>query len=206
KQDSLMSGNIGPRLFLLGSGAPADTGATNSIGFKFQTASELYFQLGPVTASATFPTNLPANTWLFLAAAFDGANISLYLGSETDSAALSSTTAAVTNVNCGACSALYIGNRQNLQRSFDGWIDDVRFYTGIGDASFVETVRLQAITPPAISIQRAGSNLTLVWAAGTLQSATNLLGAWSDSTNVSSPYTFQPTASQRFYRLRSPGS
>src|SRR5437773_848029 len=80
KQDSLMPGNIGPRLFLLGAGAPADTGATNSIGFKFQTASQLYFQLGSVTASAAFPANLPANTWLFLAATFDGANISLYLG------------------------------------------------------------------------------------------------------------------------------
>src|SRR5439155_4031595 len=197
KQDSLMSGNIGPRLFLLGSGAPADTGATNSIGFKFQTASELYFQLGPVTASATFPTNLPANTWLFLAAAFDGASISLYQGSETGSAALVSTTAAVTNVNCGACSALYIGNRQNLQRSFDGWIDDVRFYTGIGDASFVETVRLQAITPPAISIQRSGVKLTLTWAVGTLQSATNLAGEWSDRSGTTSPYSTAPVVPQQ---------
>src|SRR5205085_4220152 len=58
KQDSLMPGNIGPRLFLLGAGAPADTGATNSVGFKFQTASQLYFQLGAFTASATFSTNL----------------------------------------------------------------------------------------------------------------------------------------------------
>ena len=143
-------------------------------------------------------------TWLFLAATYDGANISIYLGSETTSAALISSTSAITNVNFRGSGALYIGNRQNLQRSFDGWIDDVRFYTGIGDASFVETVRLQAIRPPAISIQRSGSNLSLVWAAGTLQSATNLVGPWSDSTNVSSPYTFQPTASQRFYRLRSP--
>ena len=204
KQDSLMSGNTGARLFALGDPPPADTGATNSIGFKFQTASQLYFQLGAITASATFPTNLPANTWLFLAAAYDGAKISFYQGSETASAALISTTSAVTNVNFGAGTALYIGNRQNLQRSFDGWIDDVRFYTGIADASFVETVRLQAITPPAISIQRSGSNLTLVWAAGTLQSSTNLAGPWTDLSGVVSPYSTSPALRQQFYRLKVP--
>jgi beta-glucanase (GH16 family) len=204
KQDALMSGNIGPRLFLLGAGSPADTGVTNSIGFKFQTASEIYFQLGSVTASATFPTNLPANSWLFLAAAYDGANISVYLGSETTSAALISSTSAITNVNFGTSGALYIGNRQNLQRSFDGWIDDFRFYTGIGDASFVETVRLQAITPPAIAIQRFGASLTLTWAAGTLQSATNLAGEWSDLSGVASPYSTAPVVPQQFYRLKLP--
>jgi hypothetical protein len=204
KQDALMSGNIGPRLFLLGAGAPADTGATNSVGFKFQTASELYLQIGAITASAAFPTNLPANTWLFLAAAYNGANVNVYLGSETTSAALIGSTSAITTVDFGVSGALYIGNRQNLQRSFDGWIDDVRFYTGIGDASFVETVRLQAITPAAISIQRSGTNLTLTWTSGTLQSSTNLAGSWSDILGAASPYSTAPMVPQQFYRLKLP--
>ena len=204
KQDSVMSGNIGPRLFLLGAGTPADTGAANSLGLKFQTASQLYFQLGALTASATFSTNLPANTWLFVAAAYDGANLMIYQGSETNVASVISTTAAISNVNFGAIGALYLGNKQDRQRSFDGWIDDVRFYTGTGDANFIETVRLQAITPTAISIQRSGTNVILSWTSGTLQSATNLFGPWADLSGTNAPYSVSPVVQQQFYRLRLP--
>src|SRR5207245_1035602 len=82
KQNSSMAqgANIGPRLFVLGAGTPSDTGVADSIGFKFQTASQLYFQIGSVTAPATFPTNLPANAWLFIAAVYDGANVMIYQG------------------------------------------------------------------------------------------------------------------------------
>ena len=110
----------------------------------------------------------------------------------------------MTDVNFGAGGALFVGNRQNLQRSFDGWIDDVRLYTGTGDASFVETVRLQAITPPLISIQRSGPSLSLTWAAGTLQSTTNLAGEWSDLSGAVSPYSTAPVVPQQFYRLKLP--
>lgn len=204
KQNSLMSGNIGPRLFLLGAGAPADAGAADSIGVKFQTASQLYFQLGAITASAAFATNLPANTWLFLAVTYDGSIINFYQGAESTNVTLISTTAAVTNVNFGASAALFIGNRQNLQRSFDGWIDDVRFYTGVADATFVQAVRLQAVTQPTIFMQNSGTNLTLVWAVGTLQYATNLTGPWTDLAAAASPYSTAFAASQLFYRLRPP--
>jgi hypothetical protein len=51
KQNALMANgaNIGPRLFVLGGGTPSDAGETNSIGLKFQTAGQLYFQLGSTT-------------------------------------------------------------------------------------------------------------------------------------------------------------
>jgi hypothetical protein len=204
KQSSQMSGNVGPRLFLLGTGTPADAGATNSLGLKFQTANQLYFQLGALTALATFPANLPTNIWLFVAAVYDGANLMIYQGSETNAATLISNTAAGTNVNFGASGALYIGNRQDRQRSFDGWIDDFRFYTGSADANFIETVRLQAITPPAISIQRSGAQIVLSWTSGTLQTATNLLGPWADLTGTNAPYSVSPVVPQQFYRLKLP--
>src|ERR1019366_6403777 len=61
KQNALMSAgaNIGPRLFVLGGGTPSDAGETNSIGLKFQTAGQLYFQLGATTVP--FNINLQTN-------------------------------------------------------------------------------------------------------------------------------------------------
>jgi hypothetical protein len=203
-QNALMApgANVGPRLFVLGAGAPADTGAPDSIGLKFQTASQLYFQIGGITAAATFPTNLPANLWRFIAAVYDGANVSLYQGSETNAATLISATAASTNVNFGSSGALYIGNRQNLQRSFDGWIDDFRFYTGVADSTFVENIRSSALAPPLVlTAQPSGPSLILTWPYGTLQSAAALAGPWSDLTNAS-PYTLSPYSPSQFFRVR----
>jgi len=205
KQHTMMASgaNIGPRVFVLGAGAPSDTGVADSIGLKFQTSSQLYFQIGGFTAMATFPADLPSNTWLFVAATYDGSSLKIYQGSDTNSATLISSSAVATTVNLGASAALYLGNRQNYQRSFDGWLDDFRFYAGNGDANFVENIRLAALAPPTISIQSSNSNLTLTWPMGQLQSATNLGGPWLDVTNAGSPFAIQPGTPPRFYRTRS---
>src|SRR5262249_38827159 len=88
KQNGMMApgANIGPRLFALGTNAPSDTGVADSIGLKFQTASNLYFQVGGVTASVVFSNNLPTNSWMFFAAAYDGSFIRVYQGSEINPA------------------------------------------------------------------------------------------------------------------------
>jgi beta-glucanase (GH16 family) len=201
KQSAMMSGNIGPRLFVLGNGTPADTGATNSIGVKFQTASQLYFQMGSTTVSGNFPTNLPTNTWIFTAAVFDGANLFFYEGTETNSVSLIAVDSAPA-VNFGSSGALFVGNRQDRNRSFNGWIDDFRLYSGAGDASFVESVRQLALVPAALSMQAGGHGLMFDWSNGALQSATNLFGPWSDVSNAASPYLVTPTLPHSFYRLR----
>ena len=166
KQNALMptGANIGPRLFVLGGGTPNDAGAANSIGLKFQTAGQLYFQLGATTVP--FPIYLQTNDWVFVAAVYDGSTVSIYQG--TDGAACTLTTNAVvsTNVNFGSSGALYIGNRQDRQRSFDGLIDDFRFYTGAGDLTFVENVRLLAARPPwGLSAEAGDSQVNLEWGA-----------------------------------------
>jgi Concanavalin A-like lectin/glucanases superfamily len=195
KQNAAMAAgaNIGPRLFVLGAGTLSDTGATNSIGLKFQTSSQLYFQLGSITASATFATNLPAGAWLFVAAVYDGASVTLYQGSDTNAASPVGAAAAVTNVNFGSSGALYIGNRQDRQRSFDGWIDDFRFYTGSADASFVENVRLLAANPPTgLSATAGDRQVALTWSAATGAASYNV----KRSTLNAGPYTTLPAGVQ----------
>ncbi len=72
KQDSLLPGNIGQRIFLLGADAGlADFGGVvNSIALKFQTANQIYVGINTTatfTGQATFAANLPTNKWLFIA-------------------------------------------------------------------------------------------------------------------------------------------
>jgi len=202
KQNAEMAAgaNIGPRLFVLGAGTPADSGAANSIGLKFQTANQLYFQLGGVSASASFPQNLPTNTWLFVAAVYDGRNVMIYQGTGTKSVSLISTTPATTNINFGSSDALYVGNRQDRQRSFNGWIDDFRFYSGVGDSNFVESVRLLAESVTS-NIQIGANGIELTWASGVLQSAPNVSGSELDITDATLPFAFTPNEAQRFYRI-----
>jgi hypothetical protein len=195
-------GNVGPRIYVMGAGTPNDTGATNSFGLKFQTANQLYFQIGTFIASASFSTNLPINQWLFLAAVYDGMNLMIYQGTDTNPANLISTTAISGNIDFGAYGALYIGNRQDRQRSFNGWIDDFRFYTGVGDSDFIESVRQFAITPANVIIKTGANGIQLVWPAGILQSATNIAGPWNNLNGATSPYDITPTGPQQFYRAK----
>jgi hypothetical protein len=89
-----------------------------------------------------------------------------------------------------------------LWGSFDGWVDDFRFYIGVGDLDFVENVRLQAALPSIkVSIQQSGNNLMLNmlnWPYGTLQSSTNITGPWDDVTGATSPCVVSPAGPQEF--------
>ena len=52
-----------------------------------------------------------------------------------------------------------------------------------------------------LNLQNSGANMVLTWQAGTLLEATNLTGPWVTN-NATSPYTYAPTASQKFYQLK----
>ena len=172
KQNALMpaGANIGSRLFVLGGGTPTDAGETNSIGLKFQTAGQLYFQLGATTVP--FNIYLQTNNWVFVAAVYDGASVSIYQGTDGAISTLTTNVMVSTNVSFDSSGALYIGNRQDRQRSFDGLINDFRFYTGAGDATFVENIRLLAARPPwGLTATGGDGQVSLSW--GTALGATS---------------------------------
>ena len=65
-----------------------------------------------------------------------------------------------------------------------------------------EVVPNQSIAA-SVAFSRQGNNLVLTWPAGwTLQSATNVLGPYSDVTGATSPYTNNMTLLQLYFRLR----
>jgi hypothetical protein len=173
KQSVGLPANIGPRMFILGSSTNnADSGTANSISMKWQDAADLYFYVNTVQATAAFGSNLPTNSWIFVAMAYDGTNVTLYEGSDQNTATLVSTTAAAgQTVALDSTAALFLGNRPARNRCFAGWIDDFRFYTGAGDLSFVESIRQSAAGPAGLT-GVAGNHLAcLTWNA--------LLGATS---------------------------
>jgi beta-galactosidase len=173
KQSVGLPGNIGPRMFILGSSTNnADSGVANSISMKWQDAADLYFYVSTVQATAAFGSNLPTNSWIFVAMAYDGTNVTLYEGSDQNTATLVSTTAAAgQTVALDSTVALFLGNRPARDRDFAGWIDDFRFYTRDGDLSFVESVRQAAAGPAGLTGVAGNNQASLTWNA--------LLGATS---------------------------
>lgn len=197
KQNAMMAlsggaANLGPRIFVLNAGAPVDSGGSaNSIGLKFQLANQLYFQLGAdtVTVGPVFSGNVPTNKWLFLAIVYDGATAKFYSGSDTAVSQLMGTAASAGRVvNFGASASLAIGNRGGTQsriRSFNGWIDDFRFYTNAGDASFVESVRQEAMGGAPIVTGFYPDGLMLQQGTNTLSfTANSPSGAWGPSVAI----------------------
>jgi beta-galactosidase len=173
KQSILLANTIGPRMFVFGNSTNTDCGTANSIGMKFQNASELQFFVNTIQATASFSSSLPISNWIFVAMAYDGSNVTLYEGTDLTPATLISTTAtAGQTVPLGSAASLFLGNRLlDRQRDFAGWIDDFRFYTGAGDLSFVESVRQAAAGPAGLTGVAGNNQASLTWNA--------LLGATS---------------------------
>ena len=166
KQSAQLTNNIGPRMFILGNSTNTDCGTPNSIGMKFQDAADLWFFVNTVQATAAFGQSLSLSNWLFVAMSYDGTNISLYEGTDQNPAALINVTpAAGQTVPLGALASLDIGNRKDAARDFAGWIDDFRFYTSGGDASFVESVRQSASGPGGLTAVAGNNQVSLGWNA-----------------------------------------
>ena len=53
-----------------------------------------------------------------------------------------------------------------------------------------------------LTIQPVGSQIQLTWPSGTLQSADQAAGPYSDIPDATSPYLVAPSAAQQFYRVR----
>jgi len=166
KQLYYLPANIGPRMFILGNSTNTDCGTANSIGMKFQDAGDLYFFVNTVQATASFGSNLPTNTWIFVAMACDGTNITLYEGMDaTPVTRISTTAAANLTVPLGNAASVFLCNRLDRARCFAGWFDDFRFYLGGADSSFVESVRQSAAGPAGLSATPGNNQVALVWNA-----------------------------------------
>jgi hypothetical protein len=56
--------------------------------------------------------------------------------------------------------------------------------------------------PVTLTVQFATNQVRLTWSEGTLQLATNVLGPYTNLTGAASPYTFPPTGTANFFRVK----
>jgi hypothetical protein len=204
KQNAIMASSATPRLWILAPGSSAgDYGANaNGMAMQFQAANQLYFDFGNTgngfRLNPIFASNLPSQKWLFIAVTYDGAQFVMYYGTDTQATTPVQTNAAPNlSINLAASSgvaSLAIGNRDvagNFTRSFNGWLNDLRFYNGssTNNALFVENIRSE-LAPlswaPAFTTQPA--SVALLTGAST-QLVTAVAGAlplsyqWQKGTN-----------------------
>jgi Concanavalin A-like lectin/glucanases superfamily/Immunoglobulin I-set domain/Immunoglobulin domain/Domain of unknown function (DUF2341) len=108
-----------------------------------------------------------------------------------------------------------LGRLTNGALYLNGSIDEARIRSGTNSANWIwasymtvasnsvfstySTVVSSAVT---ISYQVSGGNLVLTWPQGTLQSADQVSGPYTDISSAASPYTVPRSGAQKYYRVR----
>jgi hypothetical protein len=221
------------RFFILGTTGITDGNQANSLAFEndgqFQASTAVQGWVGQSSASATSfgAVNMPVGQWTYLVLTYDGATLNLYSGSTTNSVTLTSSASLVgRSVNLGNTWSLFLGNRYDQGRAFQGLLDDVRFYLGAAPTNFLESVRIAGggtgsvvVTTnnsPAIMVSTGGGQL-IMHATNTVNGALYILesspslapASWtpvSTNTGNGGPLTNQvtllPNATNQFFRYQ----
>src|SRR5258708_5853116 len=196
--------NQGPRLFIIGTNNVIDSGVTNSISMLFNTATG--FPSNSIaaridTTQFTLPIYFPfpVGVWQFVALTYDGsANAMIYYGTEASPAKLMCVNnVGLHNVNFGTSGTLQIGNRLNgRNRPVPGWVDEFRFYTGAGDATYVENIRqsscpvvVSGLTPDGSSLME-GTNTLAFTASSANTISTNAIKVSLNGVDISTNLVF----------------
>jgi beta-glucanase (GH16 family) len=75
--------------------------------------------------------------------------------------------------------------------------------TSMGGCTSAPATTTLTVNPPAkVSAQLAGGSVILNWPTGTLQSATNVFGPWTNVSGATTPRTNPMTARQEFFRVK----
>ena len=174
------SGNIGPRIYVLGTNGVTDKGVANSLGLYYQAANEIAVnfngtQLNPATGAAGPFYSL--DQWYFYAITYDGTNVTGYQGTDGADGSTGVSPVLTTNLpgqilNLGtaasAGSTLLIGNRADQTRSFDGWLNDFRFYAATtsmpaATPAQIEDIRWSVLAPTGLLVTIGNNQNLLTW-------------------------------------------
>ena len=163
-----------PRMFLIGTNTVTVETAANSFGYQLNNGASFQIYLNGVLRinGGTVP-GLAAGSWSFIAITYDGVDLKLFAGSQSTAVALvTSAPVAGVAINLGTSGSVFLGNRGDRLRAFDGMMDDTRFYLGAGDVTFLNNVRLEAlpaltVSPTIISPNPASVSSTVTLSATT---------------------------------------
>ena len=205
--------NQGPRLWVLAKPGATDLNVANSVGLQFGSRDngseqptpldDLNAFVGSTRISPATYYAFPTNVWIFCATVYDSVHglAYVYYGTEASPAKVYMVKQVPlgTSFNFSGGASLSIGNRISNARDFTGSIDEFRFYTGVGDANFVESVR-QASAPVTVtgltpdgSILLGGTNTLSFTATSANGIANNNIQVKVNGNDVSSSLIFGGT-------------
>ena len=158
-----------------------------------------------------------AGQWYYLTLTYDGTTFTFYVNgvakaSGTDSGYVQngnvpSGGAASYNYNYNTTPGLPIGSGPAVLgwrpdsgfNPFEGNIDDVAVYN---KALTPQQIQNHLLNTTHLSIVKAGGSIVITWPTGTLQSATNAVGPYSNVNGATSPYTNAVSGTKLFYRAQ----
>ncbi|HEU5123107.1 MAG TPA: LamG-like jellyroll fold domain-containing protein [Verrucomicrobiae bacterium] len=140
-----------PRFFWLGPNGTTDQG-TGKIGIEGNGGSATSVQISGTVNNTTVNgvSNIVVGQWNFLAFTWDGSTYQVYVANETKPVVSGAALSGSGSIEIGSTFSLGIGNRINRDRSVQGYIDDVRFYSGAADATFLDNVRREVLPDPLV--------------------------------------------------------
>ncbi len=125
-------------------------------------------------ANAAYPTD--GNTWVHLAATYDGSSIKIYVNGVLDRSKAAAFTIGTNNVDLGLGADVVLPNKTSGKNTLKGQMDEVRIYNG---ALSAQEILALANRPPVVN---AGPNQTI-----TLPSSAALNGTVSDDGQPNPP-------------------
>jgi hypothetical protein len=182
-------------------------GTTPAAGFHFTSDNQIgYTWNGGNSETWSFLSELrpPVGQWSFAALVIDPTNAALYLYNTTS---MSTTNNAIPHTSEAWDGNAQLGGDQELAnwRIFDGTIDELAIFNYAFTPAQILNLYNSAlgIVPPSVTlnIARVGANLQLTWPQGTLLEASNVNGPYTTNNNAS-PYTFAPTGTQKYFRVK----
>jgi hypothetical protein len=202
-----VAGGFGPAVYPIVTADPNSgtnawfLGARNGIG------AALDYNSSPLEPGATYDvwleiTNAPVNP------DFQSDIFTVYLKKEGDSAREKVFENYLSDRDPSVIDVIIGGMQPNLDKlvvagddaATSAQFDD--FYIGAGTLSTLPIGVGQSSGPlPPLTVTQANGKVTITWTAGTLQSAAEVSGPWSNVTGgTTSPYSFTPANAHQFFR------
>jgi hypothetical protein len=202
-----VAGGFGPAVYPIVTADPNSgtnawfLGARNGIG------AALDYTSSPLEPGATYDvwleiTNAPVNP------DFQSDIFTVYLKKEGDSAREKVFENYLSDRDPSVIDVIIGGMQPNLDKlvvagddaATSAQFDD--FYIGTGTISTLPVGLGQSSGPlPPLTVTQANGKVTITWTAGTLQSAAEVSGPWSNvSAGTTSPYSFTPANAHQFFR------
>lgn len=172
---------------------------TTQLGYTWNqnNANTYHFATGPVVHS---------NTWSMCAMVISPTNCVLYVFDVTNGLQSATNAIAHSADGFGYPGLWEIGNDSSIANgggTFNGMISQVAVFPTSLTSSQLLNLCSVAVSSK-LTIQKNGTNVSMVWPLGTLQEAPVITGPWTGVT-TNSPYTNSPTGNtNQFYRVRVP--